>query len=241
MGLNEGTNKTFIRISNGQIALSVNSDFPGATQVVNRETGRVTWVKYYKSIDGYLTKLENKQDHFDEKSYNWVLTIEDGDKTYELSIKERSGYGRSLMNSLPNVDFTKRITFSPYLKVDGSKKKATLYLSQEGENVKWFFTRENPNGLPELIAHVDGRGNTTYDDTAINDFYLRYAREVIVPRIEKAGVGSDLAAIEQASGQLSEEFGNAALAPKPVKSEHAPGSVMNDMPFVDDGANDLPF
>lgn len=241
MGLNEGTSKTFIRISNGQIALSVNSDFPGATQVVNRETGRVTWVKYYKSIDGYLTKLENKQDHFDEKSYNWVLTIEDGDKTYELSIKERSGYGRSLMNSLPNVDFAKRITFSPYLKVDGSKKKATLYLSQEGENVKWYFTRENPNGLPQLIAHVDGRGNTTYDDTAINDFYLKYAREVIVPRIEKAGVGSDLAAIEQASRQLSEEYRQEVLPGQQSVFQPAPCPATGDMPFVDDGANDLPF
>lgn len=241
MGLNEGTNKTFIRISDGQIALSVNSDFPGATKVVNSDTGKVTWVKYYRSIDGYLTKLENKQNHFDKKSYNWVLTIEDEDKTYELSIKERSGYGRSLMNSLPNVDFTKRITFSPYLKVDGSNKKATLYLSQDNKNVEWFFTRENPNGLPELVAHTDARGNTTYDDSAIKDFYLKYVQDVIVPRIEKAAVSSDLAAIEHASEQISEQYKEEVMSDKQSVCQSARGSAMSDMPFVDDGYDNQPF
>ena len=186
MGLNEGTNATYIGISDGKISLRVKEDTPGAIQIVSKDSGKVSWVKYYRSITGYLTGLINKQDKFDDKKYNWHLTIVDGNDTYILQVRESSGYGRSLMKSLPNVDFSKKITFSPYVKVVDDKKRGTLYLSQDGGNIDWYFTKDNPNGMPELIERVDARGNITYDDSAILDFFIKYVDTVILPRINEA-------------------------------------------------------
>lgn len=186
MGLNEGTNATYIGISDGKISLRVKESTPGAIQIVNKESGKVSWMKYYRSITGYLTGIVNKPDKFNDKAYNWHLTIVDGDDTYIMQVRERSGYGRSLMKSLPNVDFNEKITFSPYVKVVDDKKRGTLYLQQRGENVDWFFTQEHPNGLPELEKRVDARGNVTYDDSVVLDFFLKYVESVIQPRIEAA-------------------------------------------------------
>ena len=163
MGLNEGTNATYIGISDGKISLRVKESTPGAIQIVNKESGKVSWMKYYRSITGYLAGIVNKPDKFNDKAYNWHLTIVDGDDTYIMQVRERSGYGRSLMKSLPNVDFNEKITFSPYVKVVDDKKRGTLYLQQRGENVDWYFTQEHPNGLPELEKRIDARGNVTYD------------------------------------------------------------------------------
>ena len=186
MGLNEGSNAMYIGISEGKISLRVKEGTPGAVQVVGKESGKISWVKYYRSITGYLTGLVNRQDKFNDKMYNWHLTIVDGNDTYIMQVREQSGYGRSLMKSLPNVDFNQKITFSPYLKVVEDKKRGTLYLQQRGENVDWYFTRENPHGLPELEKRIDGRGNITYDDSAVLNFFLNYVDNEILPRIEAA-------------------------------------------------------
>lgn len=186
MGLNEGTNATYIGISDGKVSLRVSEGTPGAVQIVNKESGKVSWIKYYRSITGYLTDLANKQDRFNDTMYNWHLTIVDGDDTYILQVRERSGYGRSLMKSLPNVDFTKKITFTPYVKGVDDKKRGTLYLSQDNENVDWYFTREEPHGMPELIQRTDARGNVVYDDSDILNFFLNYVKDVIQPRIREA-------------------------------------------------------
>lgn len=186
MGLNEGTSATYIGIRDGKIALRVKEGTPGAVMVTSKESGKVSWIKYYRSISGYLTQIENRPDRFNERMYNWLLTIVDGEDTYILQIRESSGYARSLMKSLPNVDFSKKITFSPYVKIVDDKKRATLYLSQDNVNVEWYYTQEHPNGLPELRKHIDSRGNTTYDDSAILDFFVKQVEEVISPRIAQA-------------------------------------------------------
>lgn len=154
--------------------------------VTSKESGKVSWIKYYRSISGYLTQIENRPDRFNARMYNWLLTIVDSEDTYILQIRESSGYARSLMKSLPNVDFSKKITFSPYVKIVDDKKRATLYLSQDNVNVEWYYTQEHPNGLPELRKHIDSRGNTTYDDSAILDFFVKQVEEVISPRIAQA-------------------------------------------------------
>lgn len=186
MGLNEGTSATYIGISDGKISLRVKEGTPGAVMVTSKESGKVSWIKYYRSISGYLTQIENRPDRFNERMYNWLLTIVDGEDTYILQIRESSGYARSLMKSLPNVDFSKKITFSPYVKIVDDKKRATLYLLQDNVNVEWYYTQEHPNGLPELRKHIDSRGNTTYDDSAILDFFVKQVEEVISPRIAQA-------------------------------------------------------
>ncbi|MFR4026913.1 MAG: hypothetical protein ACLTZY_15940 [Alistipes indistinctus] len=62
------------------------------------------------------------------------------------------------------------------------KKRGTLYLSQDNENVDWYFTREEPHGMPELIQRTDARGNVVYDDSDILNFFLNYVKDVIQPQ-----------------------------------------------------------
>lgn len=264
MGLNEGTNATYIGISDGKISLRVKESTPGAIQIVNKESGKVSWMKYYRSITGYLTGIVNKPDKFNDKAYNWHLTIVDGDDTYIMQVRERSGYGRSLMKSLPNVDFNEKITFSPYVKVVDDKKRGTLYLQQRGENVDWYFTQEHPNGLPELEKRIDARGNVTYDDSAVLDFFLKYVENVIQPRIEAANRrrlgelpkeepvtdGDDSTAWmerehERQIAAIRTEQAASGSQTSPVRpfmrNQSSPRTFSDGMPIPDDMPADLPF
>ena len=181
-----------------------------------------------------------------------------------MQVRERSGYGRSLMKSLPNVDFNEKITFSPYVKVVDDKKRGTLYLQQRGENVDWYFTQEHPNGLPELEKRIDARGNVTYDDSAVLDFFLKYVENVIQPRIEAANRrrlgelpkeepvtdGDDSTAWmerehERQVAAIRTEQAASGSQTSPVRpfmrNQSSPRTFSDGMPIPDDMPADLPF
>lgn len=136
----------------------------------------------HKNVTGLLTDVRIKEDgKFGPELH---LSISGAD-SYQLQIKLDSGYGKSFLRAIPNADVTKPITFSPWYKVVDDKKKTALYLNQGGESVPWYFTKETPNGMPELVI-TKVKGKQVFDDFDQVEFLKKYLLNKVKPKLKKA-------------------------------------------------------
>jgi hypothetical protein len=99
-----------------------------------------------------------------------------------LEMKYSSGYSNSFLKALPNVDLKKPVTLSPKLYIDGDKKSSVLFLNQNGAAIKHYFTKETPNGMPNL-EKIKVKGVETWDDTKRMEFLEEFVKTTILSKI----------------------------------------------------------
>lgn len=61
-----------------------------------------------------------------------------------------SGYARAFLRVVKNAALAELITIIPMYKVTEESQQAGMIVMQNGTALKWFYTRNNPNGMPEL-------------------------------------------------------------------------------------------
>jgi hypothetical protein len=192
MGLGQSSNKTYLSVADGKIIQRVKEGTPGAEarQKTKGDLGMVYEMKF-SNISGYLTNIAVVQKELGGiKSKDWVLDIEDGGITYSLQLMYSGGYSVSLLKALcnPIVDFTQPITITPWMKVVNDKKKTACYLKQGEEDVKWYFTKDEPNGMPPL-EQVEFRGEKKWDDFKMMNFLEAFINSNVKPKLSKTGSG----------------------------------------------------
>ena len=86
---------------------------------------------------------------------------------------------------MPNIDVTKHIEFAPWMKEIDGKKKTMLYLKHEGEkdNIAWYWTKENPQGLPDM-KKIRVKGTDVWDDSERQDYFENYMNETFSKKLE---------------------------------------------------------
>ena len=167
-------NVKFWEMSNGRFRRRVKEgdlEFDTATErelTKGANIGTVVREVTKKDLTGELLRLETK--HHDEFGSYLLIFINTGIDTPEVhrvAVKFGSSYADSFMRSLPNVDFDNDINLDAWTmprKDDPKKNKVGLTVSQWNddsgryEKVSWYYTREQPNGLPELkVVMLDGK------------------------------------------------------------------------------------
>jgi hypothetical protein len=200
MGLENGggSQKTYLSISDGKIAQRVQEGAEGAIKKTNKEGTKVYFEKHYPAVSGFIRGVQKRATDFGERLQ---IDIEDSGTLYALEMPWSSRYSSGFFSCIPNIDVNKKIRFSPYMKVlvENGKdiKKTMLYLSYADEkgadgksvNIPWAFTKEQPNGLPEM-KKVLFKGKEEWDDTERQAFFEKIMNEMLVPKIlaAKAGV-----------------------------------------------------
>lgn len=187
MGLGNGANSTYLGIIDGKITLKVDKDTPDAVQRINKD-GKIVWETRHGYIEGVLKKIDISTNTYNGAEIkSWLLTLEDKGKRYILQIGYDSRYATSLLFSLcnPVVDFEQPIKISPWMKMDGDKKKTACFLSQgEGKdnNIDWFFTKEEPRGMPEWTKQKI-KGKDVWDNYDAMIFLENFIEEHIKPQL----------------------------------------------------------
>lgn len=85
---------------------------------------------------------------------------------------------------LPNIDVKKEIKVSPQVKEVDGKQKSSLFINQDGASIKHAYTKENPNGLPQM-KQVKVAGNLVWDDTEALEFLENMVKKDILPKFDK--------------------------------------------------------
>lgn len=136
MGLNNrSANVKYVRLKDGKFYLGKDLETP------------------YTELEGTITKTYYKNEEYEGAPIRkFIMVMEDGDDTFQLSLNVESSSYSGLISFLGNVDVTKPLTLHP--KMDNQIKdgkeisKRTILVSQNGKFAKSYFTKEDPKGLP---------------------------------------------------------------------------------------------
>lgn len=244
MGLQTTVRKTYLNIMFGKVVQKVKSDTPGAVSRTNKN-GETVYEINHDKLTGKISSIKvEEHDQFGKQ----IRIVVDDDQQYLLTISMRGGYGTGFLFRMMNVDFSKEVTFVPYLipQEDSKPDKAVLVLYQDDKKVESFFTKENKNGLPELEP-ITVKGKKTWDDTKRIIFLERVIEEKIQPKIEAAkssfiSDGNELEERPALNPKFDDLTANNPVEPKPIKSvypepQNTPAAGLG----TEEEDDDLPF
>lgn len=181
MGAIQESNAIFLTISNGKICKKVSKKTAISVERVNKNAVTVN-EEYYKGWKGLITAIAVREHKDFGKFWNVTLTDDQGDAILQMNYS--SGYANAFLKTLPNIDLSSDVVITPNLKMEGDKKKTTLFITQHGVPIKWHFTKDNPNGIPEL-KKIRVKGKDQWDDSDLMEFLEKMVMTEIVPKLPK--------------------------------------------------------
>lgn len=169
----QGGNVVFLTISQGKLVRRVDESTPGAVSRTNK-VGKVVHELFYTSLIGHVKDVTTKETEYGKF---WVVKMQSqaNDQVYQIDINYASGYAFSFLKALPNVDLSQNVELSPALIKDGEYTNSVIFLKQGGVPVKHFFTKANPNGMPER-ERIKVKGKETSDNTNQMEFLEKYLK-----------------------------------------------------------------
>jgi len=167
-------NVVFLTISQGKLVRRVDESTPGAVSRTNK-VGKVVHELFYTSLIGHVKDVTTKETEYGKF---WVVKVQSLDHTYHIDINYASGYAFSFLKALPNVDLSQNVELSPALMKDGEYTNSVIFLKQCGVPIKHYFTKANPNGMPER-ERIKVKGKETSDNTNQMEFLENYLKNQI--------------------------------------------------------------
>lgn len=180
MGAVKQSNAIYLTIADGKIVRRFSQPTEETVTRVTKEN-KTVHEEFYKGWSGKITDIQFK----DHPEYGRFvnISINDGKTDAILQMKSGSGYASAFLKTLPNVNFSEEVTISPSMKMEGEKKKASIFINQGGSALKWAYTKDEPNGIPQL-KQVKVKGKLTWDDSDIVEFLENMVKETIIPQLK---------------------------------------------------------
>jgi len=181
MALSNNTHSqtTFLSIVNGKICRKVTKDTEGAVERTNKN-GVLIYELQWTSLIGIIESISIRQS--EEYGDQWEIMIRDVTDTYKLQLPISGRVTNGLMFRLPNIDLSSEVELNTFINKEG---KPVLLVKQNGVTVKQAYTKDNPNGLPQLESIVF-KGKEQWDDTKQQAFIKNMVETQIQPKLKKA-------------------------------------------------------
>lgn len=179
MGLDTRQTGNFITILGGKLCQRVPEGTEGAVKRTNK-LGNVVNEKFYDSFTGKLIDIK-VQDGTYGKTWNFVF--KDKEEPYTLQLSYSNSFSTALLKMLPNIDLAKEMKISPSVKEIDGKSRSSLFINQDGKAIKHAYSRENPNGMPDM-EQVTVKGVLVWDDTKRLEFLDKMVHETILPKLQ---------------------------------------------------------
>ncbi len=170
---------SYFTILGGRFCQRVQESDAGAVARVNK-LGKTVYERFHDSFTGKLIGIKTQDGEYGK---SWLFSFKDKEETYHLQLSYSNSYAIAFLKMLPNVDLSKEMRVSPSQKEVDGKMKSSLFINQNGNPVKHAYTRENPNGLPQLDK-VTVKGQEVWDDTKQLEFLYNMVAKDIIPQLE---------------------------------------------------------
>ena len=183
MGLEQRAEGKFITILGGKFCQRVPEGTDGATQRLNK-VGKTVWEKYYDSFTGYLVSIKIQDSDYGK---TWNFGFKAGDELYTIQLSYSNSFATAFLKTLPKVDLSKPMKLSPSVKDVDGKNRSTLFVNQDDKALKHAYTKEAPNGLPNM-EQLTVKGQLVWDDTKRIEFLRAMVEKDILPKLGQAPV-----------------------------------------------------
>lgn len=188
MGFDNRSEGKYFTILGGKFSQRVQESTEGAVQRTNK-LGKVVFEKYHDSFTAKLIDIKITDGAYGK---SWEFHFRDNGEIFKLQLGYSNSFATALLKMLPNIDLTKPMKLSPSVKEVDGKNKSSLFVNQDGVAIKHAFTKDNPNGLPQMVQ-VKVKGNLVWDDTDRLVFFKEMVETKILPQLE----GSKSAPVEK--------------------------------------------
>lgn len=144
----------YLPVTNGYILKRVPEGTPGAVSRVNSKGATVHELKL-KKITGQLYDIQViEEDNIrNEKEDFLYIHLKVDQKIDKLRMPFSSGYSMGFLKAAPNIgeNLTQMIEISVSITNDERKNTSSFIVTEQSfpNTLKWYFTKEKPNGLPE--------------------------------------------------------------------------------------------
>ena len=171
-----GTNLTYLSVSDGNLVRQHKTANDRTTERVTK-TGKLVFEERFKDLTGMITNVSTRENDYGKQ---WQLTFTDGADTYIVSMPYSSRYASSFLKALPNINIAEPLRFMPWAmkdKNDVSKTVTGITCYQDGVKIAPAFTKEEPNGLPQMIK-IKVKGKEQWDDSDMTSFLEQTALKI---------------------------------------------------------------
>lgn len=178
----------FYSISDGKICRKFKSATQKSKERINKN-GKLVYEEFCDALSGRITGISVK-DHPEFGKF-WMINLQDNSGWSGIvQMNYSSGYASVFLKILPNIDLSKDVTIAPKMTIEGDKKKTSLFIMQEGKPLKHFYTKDNPNELPQM-RKIKVKGNEKWDDSDMMEFLEKMVFTEIVPKLSGAKIDSE--------------------------------------------------
>lgn len=153
---------TYLSINaDGKFAKKVSSNTVGAVERKNKKDV-IVYEFFYDFVKGQIKSVKSKPSPFGRQ---WEIVMTSGEKKVIINLSYTSNYAKAFLKMLPNIDLSQNVELVPSAKEEDGQNKTSLFIYQNKELVKYAFTKENPNGMPERkLTKVNGEDKYDYTD-----------------------------------------------------------------------------
>ena len=185
---NSSTRQYYFTIARGAFVRRVEEGTKGATSRTlkkGKNEGKVVHEISYNNIEGQITDI-----YLDTAPWgqNWKISLdissgEDGIQEFAIiSIPYDNSYAQMILKRLPNIDLDQDVSLRTGAGKDKETGKDFSYLTayQNGTKIQPAFTKEEPNGMPEMkVVHLNGQKH--YDKVDI----LKFLEKVVADKFNR--------------------------------------------------------
>ena len=171
-----GSSTIYLSVADGYLVRSYKEANANTTERVTK-TGKLVYEEKFKDLTALLISGETKENDYGKQ---WAFKFINEGVTYIVNISYSSRYASSFLKALPNIDLSIPVKFMPWSMVDknDSLKKITgITCYQNGNKIAPAFTKDNPNGLPEM-KQIKVKGKVTWDDSDMTEFLENMAMKI---------------------------------------------------------------
>lgn len=150
-------NNIYLSVMDGKLVQKVKEGTEGAISRTNKNNEVVHELKY-TGLKGFITNIAISDGKFGK---DLEIKVKTGSQNFVIQTSASGGYAYGVLTKMVNLDFEKQTEIRPFSipsEKDKTKNNNFLVLYQDGKKIESAFTRENPNGLPELKTIKDGTG-----------------------------------------------------------------------------------
>ena len=178
MALGNSNSAIYLSVSDGKIVRRFKEPTSQSKARTNK-MGNTVHEESYDYVEGMITGITVRDSDYGKF---WCVNIQDGSDNYVLQFQYSGGNANSFLKSIPNADLRKPIRIRPAVEIDGDKKRSKLFLVQDDKALRWFWTKDNPGGMPNL-KKIKIKGVEQWDDSDMMEFLEAYVKEHITPKL----------------------------------------------------------
>lgn len=206
MGLGKTSKAKYVSIFKGNCEVSVPAPTTGSITRTT-ESGKVKHVQHFDFLKGRVVDAYKSENEWEGKTISSLnIAVQDGGEDYVFSLSWNSRPVSAFFNAMQNIDYSKPVTFSPYIK-DERTNLAIYQDDASGKSalVPWSYTKDSPGDKPAW-EQIKVKGELVWDNTKEIEFYMNILETVVKPKIQAA---------KPTEQQIAEEVGAELFAPNP--------------------------